>query len=261
MTRAWSCCAMSWPPRCWISSGGGVASGGHGGVGFSSGDASWWAERLHDGASALGAAELGEVVVEPGGEYATPWVYAAWSDEGFRHRRDDTTGRTHDLSFRAATALFGHFGIGGTSRRRATRSAPSWPGGSSATSATASCCTAARSCAGPAPPGLRAARRGGPGPVRGAVLLRGDDQLGERAAGRRPAAGARPRAALRGERDDADRPGARHCRPADAAARPRAGRAHRSFPGFMIPAGSHRSFKARSTPSPSSPTSAPIHGA
>ena len=29
----------------------------------------------------------------------------------------------------------------------------------------------------------------------------------------------------------------------------------------MIPAGSQRSFNARSTPSPISPTSAPIHGA
>jgi alpha-galactosidase len=50
-----------------------------------SGNASWWAERLPDGASVLGAAELlepGEVVLEPGDEYATPWLYAAWSDRG-----------------------------------------------------------------------------------------------------------------------------------------------------------------------------------
>jgi alpha-galactosidase len=39
-----------------------------------SGDASWWAERLPDGASVLGAAELGEVVLAPGEEYATPWL-------------------------------------------------------------------------------------------------------------------------------------------------------------------------------------------
>jgi alpha-galactosidase len=56
-----------------------------------SGDASWWAERLPDGSSVLGAAELGEVVLEPGGEYATPWVYAAWSDEGL----DGLSARLH----------------------------------------------------------------------------------------------------------------------------------------------------------------------
>ena len=56
-----------------------------------SGDASWWAERLPDGSSVLGAAELGEVVVEPGEEYATPWVYAAWSDEGL----DGLSARLH----------------------------------------------------------------------------------------------------------------------------------------------------------------------
>ena len=50
-----------------------------------SGNASWWAERLPDGASTLGAAELlepGEVVLAPGEEYVTPWLYAAWSDRG-----------------------------------------------------------------------------------------------------------------------------------------------------------------------------------
>jgi alpha-galactosidase len=50
-----------------------------------SGNASWWAERMPDGSSTLGAAELlepGEVVLEPGEEYATPWLYAAWSDRG-----------------------------------------------------------------------------------------------------------------------------------------------------------------------------------
>ena len=56
-----------------------------------SGDASWWAERLPDGSSVLGAAELGEVVVEPGEEYATPRVYAAWSDEGL----DGLSARLH----------------------------------------------------------------------------------------------------------------------------------------------------------------------
>jgi alpha-galactosidase len=56
-----------------------------------SGDASWWAERLPDGSSVLGAAELGDVVVAPGDEYATPWVYAAWSDEGL----DGLSARLH----------------------------------------------------------------------------------------------------------------------------------------------------------------------
>ena len=50
-----------------------------------SGNASWWAERMPDGASTLGAAELlepGEVVLAPGEDYAAPWLYAAWSDRG-----------------------------------------------------------------------------------------------------------------------------------------------------------------------------------
>ncbi|MFL5841083.1 MAG: alpha-galactosidase [Thermoleophilaceae bacterium] len=50
-----------------------------------SGDASTWAERLPDGTAVLGAAELlgpGELVLEPGQEYATPWLYAAWSARG-----------------------------------------------------------------------------------------------------------------------------------------------------------------------------------
>jgi alpha-galactosidase len=50
-----------------------------------SGNASWWAERMPDGSSTLGAAELlepGEVVLAPGEEYATPWLYAVWSDRG-----------------------------------------------------------------------------------------------------------------------------------------------------------------------------------
>jgi len=50
-----------------------------------SGDAALWAERLADGWAALGAAELlgpGELRLAPGDEYATPWLYAAWSDRG-----------------------------------------------------------------------------------------------------------------------------------------------------------------------------------
>jgi alpha-galactosidase len=59
-----------------------------------SGNASWWAERLPDGASTLGAAELlepGEVVLAPGEQYATPWLYAAWSDRGL----DGLSARLH----------------------------------------------------------------------------------------------------------------------------------------------------------------------
>ena len=56
-----------------------------------SGDASWWAERLPDGSSVLGAAELGEVVLAPGEEYTTPWLYAAWSDAGL----DGLSARLH----------------------------------------------------------------------------------------------------------------------------------------------------------------------
>ena len=50
-----------------------------------SGDASAWAERLADGTASLGAAERlepGEVILAPGEAYATPWLYAAWSDRG-----------------------------------------------------------------------------------------------------------------------------------------------------------------------------------
>jgi alpha-galactosidase len=50
-----------------------------------SGNASTWAERLPDGTAVLGAAELlepGELLLAPGEEYATPWLYAAWSDRG-----------------------------------------------------------------------------------------------------------------------------------------------------------------------------------
>ncbi len=50
-----------------------------------SGDAAVWAERLPAGPGVLGAAELlgpGEVVLGTGEEYATPWLYAVWSDRG-----------------------------------------------------------------------------------------------------------------------------------------------------------------------------------
>jgi alpha-galactosidase len=50
-----------------------------------SGDASSWAERLPDGTTVLGAAELlgpGELVLDPGEEYETPALHAAWSGRG-----------------------------------------------------------------------------------------------------------------------------------------------------------------------------------
>jgi alpha-galactosidase len=50
-----------------------------------SGDGAFWAQRLPGGDGALGAAELlgpGEVKLEPGETYTTPWLYAAWSDRG-----------------------------------------------------------------------------------------------------------------------------------------------------------------------------------
>jgi alpha-galactosidase len=59
-----------------------------------SGDASTWAERLPDGGAVLGAAELlgpGEVLLEPGQEYSTPWLYAAWSPRGL----DGLSAATH----------------------------------------------------------------------------------------------------------------------------------------------------------------------
>ena len=177
--------------------------------------------------------------------------------------RAHTTGRTHDLSFRAATALFGHFGIewdiASASDEERTELAEWIARYKRVARAAAQRRGRARRSAGSR---LRPARRRRRRPVAGAVLLRGARHLGERAAGRRAPARARPRAPLRGERADAVGPRVDDGRPADAPARPRAGGAHRSsFPGFMIPAGSQRSLSARSTPIPSSPTSAPIHGA
>jgi alpha-galactosidase len=74
-----------------FSSRGGEVWGVH--LGWS-GNASWWAERLPDGSSTLGAAELfepGELVLAPDEEYATPWLYAAWSDRGL----DGLSARLH----------------------------------------------------------------------------------------------------------------------------------------------------------------------
>src|SRR5439155_5077600 len=50
-----------------------------------SADSAHWAERLPTGAATIGAAELlapGELVLQPGESYATPYLYAAWSDRG-----------------------------------------------------------------------------------------------------------------------------------------------------------------------------------
>jgi len=50
-----------------------------------SGDSRWWAERLPDANATLGAAELlqpGELTLQPGDSYETPWLYAVWSDRG-----------------------------------------------------------------------------------------------------------------------------------------------------------------------------------
>ncbi len=50
-----------------------------------SGDSTLWAERMPDRHAVLAAAELlgpGEIVLAPGGSYATPETYAAYSDRG-----------------------------------------------------------------------------------------------------------------------------------------------------------------------------------
>ena len=61
--------------------------------------------------------------------------------------RSHTTGRTHDLSFRGATALFGHFGIEWDRKRAAGRGArPRSPRWSRPTASTGHCCTPATSC-------------------------------------------------------------------------------------------------------------------
>ena len=107
--------------------------------------------------------------------------------------RAHTTGRTHDLSFRVATALFGHFGIewdiNARDRRRARR-----PGGGDrvlqarAAAAARRRGRARRRCR----PGVGAARRRGRRPRRGAVLLRSARDVARDGAGRAAAAGAGP---------------------------------------------------------------------
>jgi alpha-galactosidase len=50
-----------------------------------SGDSTTYAERLPEGWSAIGGGELlqaGELLLEPGEQYAAPWLYAAYSDHG-----------------------------------------------------------------------------------------------------------------------------------------------------------------------------------
>ncbi len=60
-----------------------------------SGDHESYVERTAGGDTVLGVGELlkpGEVVLEPGGEYRAPTVYAAWSDAGL----DGVSARFHD---------------------------------------------------------------------------------------------------------------------------------------------------------------------
>ena len=60
-----------------------------------SGDSTIWAERLPEGRVSLGGGELiqpGEVRLEAGGSYTTPWVYAVHSADGL----DGLTHRLHD---------------------------------------------------------------------------------------------------------------------------------------------------------------------
>ncbi|MBM2622740.1 alpha-galactosidase [Actinoplanes sp. LDG1-06] len=60
-----------------------------------SGDKQLWAERSTLGSTVLGAGELlapGEVGLEPGGAYTTPWTVAVWSATGI----DGLSDRLHD---------------------------------------------------------------------------------------------------------------------------------------------------------------------
>ncbi|MFB2585178.1 alpha-galactosidase [Herbiconiux liukaitaii] len=59
-----------------------------------SGDKRLWAEAQATGLRMLGGGELlepGELVLEPGEEYSTPWLVTAWSDEGL----DGLSARLH----------------------------------------------------------------------------------------------------------------------------------------------------------------------
>lgn len=60
-----------------------------------SGNQRMWAERTNGGRSFLGAGELlhtGELVLQPGGEYESPWLYASYG-EGL----DEASGRIHTM--------------------------------------------------------------------------------------------------------------------------------------------------------------------
>ena len=58
--------------------------------------------------------------------------------------RSHTTGRMHDLDFRAATAIFGHLGIEWDLAKASTdRARPNSAPGSTSTRSTATCCSAA----------------------------------------------------------------------------------------------------------------------
>jgi alpha-galactosidase len=60
-----------------------------------SGDKRLWAERQPLGASLLGSGELlapGEITLEPGGSYTSPWTVAVWSADGI----DGLSARLHE---------------------------------------------------------------------------------------------------------------------------------------------------------------------
>ena len=68
----------------------------------------------------------------------------SWSAAMSATPRSHTTGRTHDLAFRAGTALFGSSASSGTSPEPRRSSARSWPRGWRSTRRCANCCTPAR---------------------------------------------------------------------------------------------------------------------
>ena len=102
--------------------------------------------------------------------------------------RAHTTGRTHDLSFRGATALFGHFGIEWdvTGLDDDERAAAGRPGGDLPAAPRPAALRRRRARRPPGPGGGRA-RRGGHRRLRGAVRLRRSWRPGGRRCPDRPA--------------------------------------------------------------------------
>ena len=115
------------------------------------------------------------------------WTGAAAAAGAGRRRTSDrraahTTGRTHDLSFRVATALFGHVGIewdiSAADRRRA---APGWRTAIALYKRVRPLLHGGEVVRADHPdPAVRAARRRGARPRRGAVLLRGAGDVAAR---------------------------------------------------------------------------------